>query len=80
MVVLEATLERADPSNITSVTWTKGGRTSRGTSAVVGSRYTLTIHGLVLEDEGTYVLGLENEIGPGFQELNLTVNCEGLSV
>ena len=79
-VVLEATLVAADPLNITVVTWSKDGRTSRGTPAVNGSRYTLTIPGLVLEDEGTYVLRVENDVGPGSQEFNLTVNCEGLSV
>ncbi len=67
----------AVPRTIDSVAWTKDDANSRGTPSSEGSKYTLTVPGLTLGDEGMYELTLTNEIGAGTPlSFSITVNCE----
>ncbi|XP_064386437.1 hemicentin-2-like isoform X2 [Halichondria panicea] len=74
-LLLEASLVGAVPRTIDSVAWTKDGANSRGTPSSEGSKYTLTVPGLTLGDEGMYELTLTNEIGAGIPlSFSITVN------
>ncbi len=67
----------AVPQTIDSVVWTKDGANSRGIPFSEGSKYTLTVPGLTLDDKGMYQLTLTNQIAVGIPlPFSITINCE----